>query len=338
MLGLLYEMIFSFSFLIANVLGCEASQTTKISYTLFLKNLSYLEKEGDVVTTTEEVTVVIIENCSLKQLGKNTFNLANTNSKLFVGKCNIEEIEVDILNGLNVFTSFAINYNPIRNIKRHTFRNHGVENIDLSINKITTIESEAFVNLSKLEKINLNQNLIQCLEFEAFSNLPGLVFFLVERNRIKKIGRGCFQFVQKDEATISLGQNKITELNVATFENFTSNNATINFINNSIENLPEGLFDNHVFEVIDLSLNKIHNVPKEVCRNNCKIEEFFFYSKFLDEDQLNKTFEWATKSISFIKESMSVGDSNSNNSGLHIVIFIGSFLLADNNLLHFLYF
>jgi hypothetical protein len=60
MLGLLYEMIFSFSFLIANVLGYEASQTTKISYTLFFKNLSYLEKESDVVTTTEEVTQVII--------------------------------------------------------------------------------------------------------------------------------------------------------------------------------------------------------------------------------------------------------------------------------------
>jgi hypothetical protein len=281
MLGLFYEMIFSFSFLIAIAFGCESSQTTKIIYKLMLKNLSYLEEEGDVVTTTEEVTHVIIGNCNLKHLCKNTFNLAKTGSDIAIRECKIEEIEVDILNGLNVLTSFAVNYNPIRNIKRHTFRNHEVEDIDLSFNNITTIESEGFVNLSKLEKISLNQNLIQRLQYEAFSNLPKLIFFLVERNGIKKIGRSCFQFVQKDEAIISLRHNKITELDVAAFENFASKNANIIFKNNYIEILPEGLFDNHVFLTIDLSLNKIHNVPRTVCRNDCQIEEFIFYSIYL---------------------------------------------------------
>jgi Leucine-rich repeat (LRR) protein len=329
MLGLFYEMIFSFSFLIAIVFGCEGSQTTKISYKLLLKNLTYLKEEGNVVTTTEEVTQVIIGKCSLKQLCKNTFNLAKTGSDIAIRECKIEEIEVDILNGLNVLTSFTVNYNPIRNIKRHTFRNHGVLDIDLSFNKITTIESEGFVNLSKLEQISLNQNLIQRLQFEAFSNLPKLKFFLVEQNRIKKIGRSCFQFVQKDEAIISLSHNKITELDVAAFENFASKNANIIVKYNSIENLPEGLFDNHVFLTIDLSLNKIHNVPRTVCRNNCQIEEFIFYSVYLDEDQVNKTFEWATKSIGFVKTfQQSVCNTNFNNSGLNIVIFIGWFLLA----------
>jgi hypothetical protein len=91
------------------------------------------------------------------------------------------EERVGFLNRLEI--SFIINFNPIRNIREHTFRNHGVEDIDLSFNKITTIKNKAFVNLTKLEKTCLNQNLTQRLEFGILNNISN---FKTKDNFVKR--------------------------------------------------------------------------------------------------------------------------------------------------------
>jgi Leucine-rich repeat (LRR) protein len=331
MVELFSKNIFNLILFITTASKSEDIQTKMFSYSLTLKNHHLLEEQGDVAVAMEGVTVVIIKDCNynMKKLSKSLFNISNTVCSIFVNKCYIEEIEVDFLNGLEISSTFSLNFNPIRNIRKHTFRNHGVEEINLSFNNITTIENEAFVNLFKLEQLSLNHNRIQRLRFEAFFNLPKLIFFLVAFNNIEKISRGCFQFIQQDKALISLNNNEITEVDAKAFENFTSKNAFVVFKNNYIEDLPKGLFDNHTFSLVDFSINKIRKIPQELCRVDCKIGDFFFFGNLLDEDAANQTFEWATNNHGFLKEfQRSNSESNSNSAGLLVVISCGWLILS----------
>jgi hypothetical protein len=331
MLELFSKNIFNLILFITTASRSEDIQTKMFSYSLTLKNHHLLEGQGDVAVAPEGVTAVVISNCNynMKKLSKSLFNISNTVCTIFVNRCYIEEIEVDFLNGLEISSTFLLSFNPIRNIRKHTFRNHGVEAIDLSFNKITTIENEAFVNLFKLEKLSLNQNRIQRLRFEAFSNLPKLISFLMEFNNIEKISRGCFQFIQQDKALISLKNNEITEVDAKTFENFTAKNGYVIFKNNYIEDLPKGLFDNHTFSLVDFSINKIRQIPQELCRIDCKIGDFFFFGNLLDEDTVNETFEWARNNHGFLKGfQRSNSESNFNSADLLVVISCGWFILS----------
>jgi hypothetical protein len=295
------EIIFLLFFLIPRI-RCEDFSEEVINSTLLPQNGWHSEEQYNV-STTRRPSRLTISNCSMKKLCNNIFNITNIFSDVYVYRCNIEEIEENILRGLQIFTSFAISWNPITIIKKQTFQNHGIEIIDLSSNKIKIVENESFVNLTELQKISLDDNLIQDMNPEAFLNLQNLIDLHLRRNEIKTIGRSAFHFLHKDGATIVLGGNRITAVDVKAFENFTPKDAVITFQNNFITTLPQGLFDNHTFKHINLSFNKIHTIPTNPFCKNCSIEEFFIKGNFLNEDTTQESSKWVKGNIYFFPKN-----------------------------------
>jgi Leucine-rich repeat (LRR) protein len=74
-------------------------------------------------------------------------------------RCQIEEIEINFLTGLGIFSKLVVNYNPLTILRRHTFANHAIQIIDLSSNKIRTVKDEAFMNLPNITAIRMQNNL-----------------------------------------------------------------------------------------------------------------------------------------------------------------------------------
>jgi hypothetical protein len=250
--------------------GCEDVYKVMVNYSVGHKDLRITNEQGDLVETTEDALWVEITKCDLKKLSKSLFITSASDLSLLVSKCQIEEIEMNFLNGLGISVLLVVQ-NPLKIIRRHTFVNHGILSIDLSFNNIETIENEAFMNLPNLETILLYNNSLQRFPSEAFSDLPNLENLDLYGNNIKKVDRCSFGFFQRDESKILLGVNQIINVDVGAFENFTSQNASISLRNNLIESLPEGLFDNNMFLCVDLACNKFRTTAEDLCLRNCSI-------------------------------------------------------------------
>jgi Leucine-rich repeat (LRR) protein len=80
-----------------------------------------------------------------------------------------------------------IRHGKFQSIKKHTFHNLEITFLSLSGNKITTIEEEAFVNLSQLKTLILDANQLNELSPWTFVSLPQLDSFRAAGNVISKL-------------------------------------------------------------------------------------------------------------------------------------------------------
>jgi hypothetical protein len=267
------KIVFFFFLFFGTCFRCEDFQRVIIQYTVGYNDQEDIHETGDMVVAPENSSWIAIRYCELKKLSKSLFNINVRDLSLLVSRCQIEEIEINFLTGLGIFSKLVVNHNPLTILRRHTFANHAIQIIDLSSNKIRTVENEAFMNLPNIIAIRMQNNLLQRLISESFSNVPRLVRLDLSLNKITKVDCFSFQFFQQDEAVIELDDNKIVEVDVRAFENFTSQNSSIILNDNLIESLPEGLFDNNMFSSVDLSCNKFLETPKGLCRKDCSIRE-----------------------------------------------------------------
>jgi hypothetical protein len=163
-----------------------------IQYTVGYKDQKATHETGDMVVAPEDSSWMSISYCELKKLSKSLFNINVRDLSLLVSRCQIEEIEINFLTGLGIFSKLVVNYNPLTILRSHTFANHAIQIIDLSSNKIRTVENEAFMNLPNITAILVQNNLLQRFISESFSNVPRLVRLDLSWNKITKVD--CFSF------------------------------------------------------------------------------------------------------------------------------------------------
>jgi Leucine-rich repeat (LRR) protein len=84
----------------------------------------------------------------------------------------------------------------IQTIKKRSFHNLEITSLSLSGNKITTIEEEAFVNLSQLKTLDRNQ--VKELNPRSSVGLSELDNFRVFRNVISKLQKNIFEFLENN--------------------------------------------------------------------------------------------------------------------------------------------
>jgi Leucine-rich repeat (LRR) protein len=151
---------------------CTDFQRVMINCSVGCKDQNVSYERRDIVMASEGSSWITINNCDLKKLCKSLFNVSATGLFLFMTQCQIEEIEINFLNGLGIWSQLSVSFNPVEILRRYTFANDGIQIINLSSNKIRTIENEAFINLPNISEIDLQNNLLQRLTPEYFSNVP----------------------------------------------------------------------------------------------------------------------------------------------------------------------
>lgn len=110
--------------------------------------------------------------------------------------------------------------------------------IDVSRNAISDIDSNVFVNLTKINKIVLNANHLTKLKSESFVNLPNLVTLNIISNYVETLDKNAFMDLP------------ILEI--------------LNLFDNNLKEIPfESLASLEGLKVITLTRNKIKAIPEE---------------------------------------------------------------------------
>jgi Leucine-rich repeat (LRR) protein len=270
-------------------LACDESELSPIQF-----SVNTTTKKTDWKISTEaDLTTLYVDSLNNTVLCKNLFDSFYKLNYLYIEAKNVEKIEADFLLGQQIYKCLVIANGRIKIIKQNTFSNLMVMVLGLHQNEISTIEREAFVNLSRLEEISLAENKITRLNPDSFVKLPHLNHFDVSNNRISKIQKEFFKFLKNESVLICLQDNAVGVLDGEAFAGSTTTNVQIDLRHNNIEFVPSGFFQGRHFESVDLTHNKISNFSRNFFRK--KVDIKFLYLSFnpLEEETLEELTGWA---------------------------------------------
>jgi Leucine-rich repeat (LRR) protein len=280
------------SFFAEFVLVCDQSKMSPMQLTFYL-NETTNKKSARTISIEADSTNLHVDSLNNTVLCNKMFDSFYKFTRLNIEAKNVEEIEADFLHGQEIYKCLVIVKGRIKIIKQNTFKNLMVMVLGLHQNQISTIEREAFVNLSRLEEISLVKNKITRLSPDSFVKLPRLTLFGASDNRISKIQKGLFKFLKNENVLIYLQYNVIEVLDGEAFVGSTTQNVQIELGNNKIEFVPSGFFQGRRFESVDLTHNKIPKFPKDFLREKVDIKFLDLSFNPLEEETLEELMSWA---------------------------------------------
>jgi Leucine-rich repeat (LRR) protein len=273
-------------------LACDESELSLMQLT-FNFNETMNKKTERKISTEGDLTRLYVDSLDNVVLCKRMFDGFYKFTHLYIEANNVEEIEADFLHGQQIYKSLHIVNGRIKIIKQNTFKNLMVMTVGLHENEITTIEREAFVNLSRLEEISLGKNKITRLSPDGFIKLPRLNNFDVSNNRISKVQKEFFEFLKNESVLICLQYNAIDVVDDEAFVGSTTKNVQIDLGHNYIKFVPCGFFQGRRFGGVDLTHNKISNFSEDFLRKKVDIEFLDLSFNPLEEGTLEEMTTWA---------------------------------------------
>lgn len=199
-------------------------------------------------------------HCYGIKLQEKVDRLCKKNVELLAPVAYFEAVGIDLISiepgtfdNQNIQLIINLSVNILKKIGTKTFANMNVQEINLSHNKINTIEAGAFVNLSSLMELNLGTNKLLTisdwwkdlhltrldLSFNQISEIPPGVVGIVDRNYgVVNLSKNMIKTVKLDEFKntnlkwIYLSSNLISEI-IGT-ENINTTNRYWNFTDNPL--------------------------------------------------------------------------------------------------------
>lgn len=196
-----------------------------------------------------------------------------------VHNCSVTSVKENHFNGLSKLRSLSLNYN-----------------------KIETIYSDAFVDLTSLELLALAHNRIQSFEKTTFASLRRLQSLYLSYNQIETLHPDIFDSLKNVEV-INLSNNRLSSIDEDVFKN-TTRIRWILLLQNELVTIPSNLFTNNLkLERVWLHDNKIkvldakmfgHLPLLEVFDSNGSMQpKFCIYGSTygMDYDELSSSLE-----------------------------------------------
>ncbi|XP_018322079.2 chaoptin [Agrilus planipennis] len=171
-----------------------------------------------------------------------------------------------------------INYGDLRSIKSHAFQSvHGLRRIDLSENRIDTIDKDAFADIGhSLVSLKLSHALsssISQIPAESFGSLTNLEDLDLSFNRIQTMPDNCFHFMKKLKI-LQLQDNLIDKVQKGTFQGDLHSELEIIYMSfNNLKTIQQHTFtDLSLLEQLHLDDNKIENLERRAFMNLNKLK------------------------------------------------------------------
>jgi hypothetical protein len=289
-------VLYLFSFILIELnLAFDESEFSLMQFRLFVDATTRI-KTGRMISlesNSSNLGRLYVDSLNNNLLCKRMFDNFYKFDSLYIEAKNVEEIEADFLLGQQIYRVLHIINGKIKTIKKYTFKDLMVMGLGLFENEISTIEGEAFVNLSRLEEISLGKNKITRLSPDSFVKLPRLNNFDVINNRISKIQKEFFKFLKNESVLICLQYNAIEVLDPGAFVGSTTKHVQIDLRHNNIECVPSGFFQGRRFESVDLRDNKIWKFSGNFFRENVDIKLLYLNFNPLEEEILEELRGWA---------------------------------------------
>ncbi|KAJ3644810.1 hypothetical protein Zmor_022513 [Zophobas morio] len=239
---------------------------------------------------------VFVENYYIPELCCKIFACKNILEAITFNNCFIRKFEENCFSNCvqNVRTCIRVTRNHLTTIKKHTFRDLDVIQIDLNNNFIEELEDEAFLNLNNLLTLHLDRNLLTVINSKAFALIPRLQSLGLLGNRIRTLQTGFFSFLSARNSEINLACNEISQLNKSAFDSLSSR-VILDLIlsGNTIEILPDDIFNNHSWRSVDLAFNPLKKISRHFCDKQCVMQIFEFNCTSLGLEDVEFIVNWA---------------------------------------------
>lgn len=240
-----------------------------VNFTVINSNGEQSYNSGEKVVVKEEAEQVLIENENLPILNESFVEINNTLTKIVIRDCGVKDIVAGaFIFSTSVIDEIIVTKNEIHTIREGVFNEAKVRILNLTDNKIVTVESGALNNNSYLEIIDLSVNDITFLDPLWFSGSNNLWQFSIERNKIEDINEAAFQtFAWNKSVVIKLATNVIKKFDPILLKNF-EHIDVLDLSNNYLEEIDDELFINRTFNYLNLENNKLTCLPDSAFRAN----------------------------------------------------------------------
>ncbi|XP_050425789.1 leucine-rich repeats and immunoglobulin-like domains protein 3 [Adelges cooleyi] len=187
-------------------------------------------------------TVILRQNNIEDLLDGSFYGLSNLRS-LHLESNSLSKVSKGWLYGLNSLVYLNISHNKIDQIKNGWEYCPELEELDMSNNKLQSIEKDNLENLRKLQKLYLDNNRISFIEEGSFNNTPLIQTLNMDRNHLAWMiedAKGPFNGL-KHLKKLSLADNKILYIRKDAFYGL-ENLDELNLLRNNIVEMQEGSF------------------------------------------------------------------------------------------------
>lgn len=240
-----------------------------------LKNLSNLQSLNLSNNPLEEFDSKILENQSNLQSLNLSFNsLTKLDSNLFNQKDKLEKIilndnkltSIDFLFDEVVYIRILnLSNNKLSTIDNNTFDNNSnLTELNLSKNQIKKLDGVVFKRLINLTSVDLSENLIDSIDVKEIQKLKKLSNLNLNGNRLRSFDFSILNSL-KNLNILRLNKNLIYNISMDSISN---SNLVKLYLNNNKINRIDGTFSGLVkMEEIDLSKNQIDSLPSNIFEN-----------------------------------------------------------------------
>lgn len=146
-----------------------------------------------------------------------------------------------------------------------TLGSRNVTQLDISKNKIRTIEEDVFQGLSKLGTLDLSDNLIEVIEEAAFKDLRRLFYLNISGNHLSEINENHFKGLGR-LTVLDLSGNSITRLHNESFLHLSSLE-NLHLQSNLLKIISGDFLFPSSLKTLDVSRNSLQFLGKETFRN-----------------------------------------------------------------------
>lgn len=249
----------------------ECPITVKYAVQIVTEQYTYETKhfETSVISPSEKAFSITLES-NVPILCKEMLNIRKPTHHFYASNSGIEEIEPGTFENQNINSQLRLSYNSLTIIKRGTFRNILITELDLTRNKITTIETEALHDLPLLSILNLGWNRIKEFYPTSIVSTPKLLFFDMSVNKLEKLEENHFSFMSNERNVgIGLAVNKLKEIHPKAFEGIDV--FTLNLSHNHLNSIPKQVFVKNKLFYLDIAYNDLTHLDQEFFDMNTTI-------------------------------------------------------------------
>lgn len=163
------------------------------------------------------------------------------------------------LNGSSLTKEFLLYWNNIKEVLSELRNYPNLEYLELSGNKIVSIEDGAFSSLSRLKVLSLDNNLITRINKNTFIGLISLMSLDLSNNQLKLIPALAFQDLFS-LISLDLARNMIHDVDDLAFDGMTSL-TNLNITHNSLSSIPKkALLNTNYVTKLYLNNNRIQRI------------------------------------------------------------------------------
>ncbi|KAI5617333.1 leucine-rich repeat-containing G-protein coupled receptor 6 [Silurus asotus] len=223
---------------------------------------------------------------------------------------------ISVPESLSAYTTYLdLSMNNISHLPSNAFTTlHFLEELRLAGNDLTDIPNGAFDGLVKLKTLMLQNNQLQEVPREAFKSLQNLHSLRLDANHISTVPQGCFDGLSSLRH-LWLDDNDLTEVPVNALRTLSSLQA-MTFALNNITHIPDRAFANlSNLVVLHLNNNRVLSLGKQSFDGLRSLETLDLNYNSLEE------FPVAIKTLRTLKE---LGFHNNNIKSIPEQAFIGN--------------